>query len=508
MISTFSPTLASAAAHGRQVAPHAPEIRFASVGAGDSAAPRSVLEVAPGATAQKASPMADGSAYVSACMRDPLPASKPLAGRQVCQLRASDSKSSESEPHRILAGTVYLRKPDPKITLDDGESQADVNLNCEAHFEADAEPIVCRHLAVAVWQARSEYLQTKTAGQPIDRFSYEKFSDIEKIQKSVPASTEALYDAVTARSSRHHLVLASRWGDFLDPQFKSLKPGGHRHLLVLSHTHVMLAELQVKQRESGVSYRVLMFYDPNQTITHRRVVLDEASTQRIALGDFLPEDGLADYFTANPEQCLAHVIELDPAFLSGQDTAQRVDTKSHRSDTSLAPELLTPYELRLRSCYGLFEGLEDRLGQALARCNPQQAFELLEGHDEEGESALAAALVNGHTRVVEILVKTILDPRYPLAREQRLKLLLAQDACGNPSLLIAIQRRHIDAARLLVDALCKPDAGWTDEKLSRFLLRTTQEGQVDRSLAEMSGYSSAADRLTAVLALSDETFAD
>ncbi len=358
---------------------------------------RQVREVRPGPVADPPIPLAASSA-------------------QACATRLE-----QREVRLVEAPEPYLRALDPGMSalltsVEEGETERDVNLNCKARFTDSDEEIACRHLAIAVWRARSTYLQARQAGEPTGRFSYSGFATTERLQATVDSSTDTLYEAIAARSGRSHLVLASRWGAFLEDQFKTLKPGEHRHLLVVSVNHVMLAELQVKQKEGQSPYRVVMFYDPNQTLTHQRLVLDESSTRACTLGTFLEEDDLADYFPSDPAERLARVIELDPADLgdSPSPEASRADTKSQPASVTHAGPQCSVAELQLRISDNLNAGLAQRLVQTLAGCNRQQALDLLLARDRNGTPGLVTAMQQGNTETARILVEAALSPRLGL----------------------------------------------------------------------------------------------
>jgi hypothetical protein len=421
---------------------------------------------------------------------------------------------AQRETRLLQAPEPYLRALDPRMaailsTLEDGETERDVNWNCKAHFKDTGEEIACRHLAIAVWEARSKYLQAKQAGASPGRFSYADLASVERIEATVDPATEALYDAIIAQSDNSHLVLASRWGEFLDDQFKTLKPGEHRHVLVFSVYHVMLAELQLKQKAGQPPYRVVMFYDPNQTLTHQRVILDGPGTRACRLGTFLDDDALADYFPSAPGQRLARVIALDPADLGDAVSSgpKRSDTKSQPASVTYASPWCSASELQLRVCDGLHAGLAQRLNQTLAACGAQQALDLLQAQTEKGEPLLAHALAKGDAAMVQVLVDAIQGCAPLLQPAQRLELLLARDAAGRPGLMAAIQSRWQEAATVLVEALLQPDSHWSEEDLACFMVGIRADGQEDWSLAKDPAFTCAGDRLRNLLTLPSEVVA-
>lgn len=148
-------------------------------------------------------------------------------------------KGQASPSPRAQPGHVYFRAPDWRQgdgrSLEEAyEVEFDTNLNCEVVFKDGKEEIACRHLVLAVAQARMAYLEKKKGGESVGRFSYADFSESDKLQATVGSWTEPLYDLISSRSPNPQLVLLSEWGRFLEDQFKNLQPGAHRHLLVTS----------------------------------------------------------------------------------------------------------------------------------------------------------------------------------------------------------------------------------------------------------------------------------
>ena len=388
-------------------------------------------------------------------------------------------KGQASPSPRAQPGHVYFRAPDWRQgdgrSLEEAyEVEFDTNLNCEVVFKDGKEEIACRHLVLAVAQARMAYLEKKKGGESVGRFSYADFSGSDKLQATVGSWTEPLYDLISSRSPNPQLVLLSEWGRFLEDQFKNLQPGAHRHLLVTSSNHAMLLELQVKQEKAGEPYRVVMFYDPNQTVTHQRVVLDASTTRSCQIHDFLSDDDLVEYFPEAVPERMACVIPLDPSHLRAPDQALKDlmsgDRKSRSLGISHVGAYCTTAELTLRLQVGAVEGLPTRLIQTLAQSDADQALTLLRFELPDTTSLLHWALLEGHVEVVAALVAKLVDPGVGLAPQERLKLMLARDARGVPGLLMAITKQHKEAASVLLDALLGAQSGIGKEDLQKFLV--------------------------------------
>jgi hypothetical protein len=388
-------------------------------------------------------------------------------------------KGQASPSLQAQAGHVYFRAPDWRQgdgrSLEEAyEAEFETNLNCEVVFKDSKEKIECRHLVLAVAQARMAYLEKKKGGEAVGRFSYADFSVSDKLQATVGPWTEPLYDLISSQSPNPQLVLLSEWGRFLENQFKDLQPGAHRHLLVTSSNHAMLLELQVKQEKGGEPYRVAMFYDPNQTVTHQRVVLDTSTTRNCQIHDFLADEDLEEYFPEVLSERMACVIPLDPSHLRAPEQALKDlmsgDRKSRSLDISHVGVHCTTTELTLRLQVGAVEGLPTRLTQTLAQSDAGQALALLRFELPDKTSLLHWALLEGHVEVVAALVAKLVDPGVGLAHQERLKLMLARDARGVPGLLMAITKQHKEAARVLLDAILGAQSGISKEDLQKFLV--------------------------------------
>jgi hypothetical protein len=430
----------------------------------------------------------------------------PLRKRKALLAPAAGPSGQALIPGGALPGHVYFRAPEWKEgsgrSRDEAyEAQEAIDLNCEVSFRDSADMIECRHLALAVGQARSDYLQQKKSGTPVGRFSYSAFASAETLQAAASSQLETLFSALLERPPSHHLLRLDQWGEFLHDQFKGIQPGEHRHALLTSIRHVMLLELQVKQKEGAPSYRVVTFYDPNQTATHQRVVLDDATTRTSRISDFLPEDELAHYFPATDSQPVARVIDLTPDLLRTPASALEVlakgDTKRAHLQISHAADRCSVAELQLRVMYNLAEGLSDRLALSLKDCKANAAFTLLQACDDDARPALYLALAQGHPHVVQALVEKILDPTVNLSSAQRLELLLARDQSGDPGLLMAFTHHHSEAARVLVEAVLDAKSGLRREDLSAFLV--ARAGAVDEAALTPLGQSDPALTLRQLL---------
>ncbi len=428
---------------------------------------------------RKEPPAKESASVPSALATPPAAGDGSLRKRKVWAVPPKGLAGEGSPPPIAKAGHVYFRAPDWRDgdgrSLEEAyQAEFDKNLNCEVVFKDGKENIECRHLVLAVAQARMAYLEKKKSGESVGRFSYADFSLPDTLQARVGAWTESLYDVIFSRSPKPQLVLLSEWGGFLEHQFKDLQPGAHRHLLVTSSNHAMLLELQVKTTPVGAPYRVVMFYDPNQTVTHQRAVLDASTTRSARIHDFLSDEDLALYFPEAESEQMACVIPLDPSHLRAPDQALKDslsgDCKSRSLQTAYAGPYCTSAELTLRLQLGALDGLPERLVQTLAQSDASQVLNLLRFELPDTTSLLHWALLEGRAQVVSALAGKLVDPRVSLAPQERLKLLLARDARGVPGLLMAITKQHKEAASVLLDAILAPQSGIGKEDLQKFLV--------------------------------------
>lgn len=222
-------------------------------------------------------------------------------------VRYVDSAGLPVGKPRPLRGLTHIRRPDafadaPPEDFPAVASRARKNLNMQSRFLSPAsddgigDKIVCRHLMIKWLQMRTEYLserQGALAGRarPAEskqgvpqRFSFAPLMSTPEIAQNVGVEAEQAYEEVFSTRPQA-LTDFSSFGSALQEQFERMKEGGEsvRHFALLTDTHGMAVELQIKEELEGsqasTAY-VVTFYDPNETRTHSRTTFWEPSDVR------------------------------------------------------------------------------------------------------------------------------------------------------------------------------------------------------------------------------------
>ncbi len=288
-------------------------------------------------------------------------------------------------------------------------------LNLVAKFPESDSPIACRHLALDWIARRQAHLagypggESKTMeGKSSSRFTNLKVSSQEELQKNVLPTTEGQFHRIAAdREKSAAIVYLSQLSDFFKQEFSSLAPGQHRHFLLVSTNHAMAVELRCKERAASSPCYVLNFYDPNRTVTSRRMVFERPESVSLLAADLIPrERDLATYFGDIPKDRVGLFCRLadpsDPASLAQRKAALVV----HRPASGLTS--CAPREVWLRARYGLAQGM-DAFMESQVLCDkgdPQANSVRLDGRAPEEEySALMTAILSGNFDIARSMVE-------------------------------------------------------------------------------------------------------
>lgn len=293
------------------------------------------------------------------------------------------------------------------------------HLNGTAHFTDSKAPIVCRHLALN-WIARRQAHhtghrlsdgETKAAETKSSRrFTNFAVSSVQGIQDNVPASTEAAFQGIAAdRSKSAAIVYLSQLSDFLKQEYSSMAPGQNRHFCLVSTNHAMAVELRCKEDEvSGRSY-VLNFYDPNRTVTSRRMVFKSPEDVSVAAQHLIPAEAwVSGYFGATEKDRVGLFIRMtDPADAPGAKPPQPV-LAVHRPTGD--PAACAPEEVWLRARYGLAQGVDAFMESRVlsASSNHKANYARLDGRstgDGRDESACLTAIMFRNFDIAKSMVE-------------------------------------------------------------------------------------------------------
>jgi len=221
-----------------------------------------------------------------------------------------------------LSGNWYYRRSEK--AEHESESKAHTrtlitHFNAKATFtaptQASGTAIVCRHLVVGWLRERYIYQDDKRlfSGDQLARFSYTNFASAEKISEQITADDEEVLDNIKFNSTRNYLVGLDRLSIFLMEQLKAMKIGDVRHFVVSSGGHAMALELQYKANESLKPQYVVNFYDPNRTVTHKRVTIGDPN--QLAGENIANRLGVEIYFKGHVGDPMLMFHHIDPPML-------------------------------------------------------------------------------------------------------------------------------------------------------------------------------------------------
>lgn len=332
------------------------------------------------------------------------------------------------------------------------------NLNGKATFPSNGRPISCRHLATDHVRA----LQAQSASRQVQRFAdawIERRGSARKIAMSVRPETEERYDELLHHAPDDYLVGHGQWGAFMRTRFASLRPGMQKHYLVVTPLHAMSLDLAVKNVDGALRYCATL-YDPNDTLTRRRIVEDDLDQ----VGRWQADtwiDGFAIFayygrpspnaapsiFIAVPNEFHSHPIRY-PLF-AGHGRRREITEfldPAERASAGTAHQLFQAWHVT-----------EDRLRAKLALCNtPKDKAALLAAESSAGIPGVFVSFASGDAQAIRALgaVASSLRDRGELTNAQLFDLLCpTEPSSGFSGLEMAMIGDRASAIRALRDAI-------------------------------------------------------
>lgn len=393
----------------------------------------------------------------------------------------------------VLGQIYFASDPVSKDILSD-------NYNMEAFFvNADHStrslPIACRHLAYYWALKRQQENASKKIGAHFVERLREDLGDLEKIQSNIPLAVEDRYRDILHRSSENYFVGRSQWGKFIQAQFVKMKVPATRHLSVDSGVHAMLVELKTKKIANDNVQYVVLFYDPNWTLTYRRCVENDlAKVASWSQESLMSEEDI--YFCFGEEKISRWAVLPDqlhkrtittpifPDTVPIKRSLELFATAEEAMDPSLAWHLfanglsLAMLERQLSKCRtveekkalmvakntqgipGLYMVFQDNYAHTLRNfvvimkmameqgwLSSTELNEILAAKNLTEVPGLYMALQEGHADIVLVfgeLLKIALQEQY-LDIKQVTHLLMAEKANGTQGIHMALHNRHMKA---------------------------------------------------------------
>ncbi|WP_346825067.1 ShET2/EspL2 family type III secretion system effector toxin (plasmid) [Ralstonia solanacearum] len=361
----------------------------------------------------------------------------PLANRR--------SEGEGASPDGVAPAGRAASKETPYFP--DNERRA-TDLNGHIQLAPDTNPgmdrLWCRHLARAYQRAaedddngKFDFNRFAMVGEP----HYDNFVDRAWRDNYLPAREETLG---LVPAMQRTVIDGDRFGVFLGEAFRELASTGKNHATAILSTanfgetqaavtkytgHAMSVSMRIKRDGEGRDVYVARVYDPNRTLTHKRVrVTDLQSLERLTFHDFL--DTGVDYGRPSVLSVISPSLSLehDPGLT-------RTGDATLKGRLHMAMRENVPWEIR--------EVIRQLNNPATrAHLSDEERNALLAAKDASGQTALGVAmnldLVDAMSMYGRTLRESGLEP------EAQAELLAAKDAKGVPTLQLAVQYGQSD----------------------------------------------------------------
>ncbi len=345
-------------------------------------------------------------------------------------------------PRRTFPGLVAAPPAAARVTKEVpyfSSKRPLTNLNGQISFEKGMEPtdanvdkLWCRHLALAYCLASDD----NDGKFDFDKLSisgplhYDNFVDKAWRDKYLQPRNY-LHGAGMGADARRAVVDSDRFGASLANAFKMLEATGQSHASAVinvaefretgatSYTgHAMAMTIKVKtDPDEGTPVYVVTVYDPNHTVTHKRVkVTDPQALERLAFRDFVDAG-----FSYGNAAAVAVMSKTLPAGFEGESAAAEEGVVKARIGLALrenVPEALDIVAALLSE-------------PGLAQIDQGKLADTLEAKESSGVSTLSQALTLGNSEAVRAYGR-LLD-KAGLPSHIHAKLLGAMAAPGIPT---------------------------------------------------------------------------
>ena len=325
------------------------------------------------------------------------------------------------------------------------------NFNGEAWLPGTIKKIMCRHLV--------EHRQSVQERHPKFKFDDAQFASKEAIFNHVSRDTEAKHNHLLAHAKEARLFHNRDFGKALVQQLEAMTAKGEafRLILLTSADHAMSVGLKHKEKAGKPPYVVELF-DPNRTTSHVRIASDNLSTlgtltlENLIDGADLDNviDGADLYNDYYPKPDSLSMMFVRPPPQEEQAMTGPVQgVVENRTLTSSIEDKEINATALFHMLKNGFAGDLRRLKGEIASRPEKERIELLEAKNAKGNPGLYFALQEGHADTIRAFGELLsLVPK-----DQRAKLLEAKDARKLPGLYMALQEGHADAIKAFGELL-------------------------------------------------------
>ncbi|CAG9186984.1 ShET2/EspL2 family type III secretion system effector toxin [Cupriavidus pampae] len=338
-------------------------------------------------------------------------------GTQVVTEHAIAVRRHGRQPARLLAPPTAHAAKRTDVPYLSQKRDEKINLNCKTNFIGDPDELIeCRHLSLA-WVDNFLSKQGKV--------DYKLFSTPKILADNVSIDYENIF-LRTIERSKVSLVSFSEWGREIHNKFEQMELNKKTFdtILLNSLNHVMALGLRIKQKEGGLRAYVVMFYDPNSTVAHKRLeAIDRDSLRGYTAQDFLPKKDL-DFYEMDCTAFLDAPVNDEP----------RLAALPQSISAAIIQQLLT---------YGLADGLR-HLRDLLKATPAADRLSLLTGENRAGVPSILIALQHGYAEAIRAFGELVKAAE--LQQQQLFELLAAKRSSdGAPGLHMALSAGHAEA---------------------------------------------------------------
>ncbi|MGE0333434.1 MAG: ShET2/EspL2 family type III secretion system effector toxin [Ramlibacter sp.] len=254
-----------------------------------------------------------------------------------------DRSGQQQGTPRTLAGSIYQHTNEgisqelaAKVTLNGVGTLGDI---APTPLESPNGPIVCRTLSMLWLMERHNHHARKDAkgpgadGKADHAFSYAPLQSKQAIEQSVTSDTLREVEGVMIGCQATALYDTDNFGAMLGEQFKRMAPGDTHYFMASTPYHMLGIEMRVKDVPHAGTMRreyVVNLYDPNQTITHSRVMAhDPGWFDAHGLEHWMDQDRVREYFPGEPK--IGTLVQwVPPEHRAGSHgTGERLETAVH-----------------------------------------------------------------------------------------------------------------------------------------------------------------------------------
>lgn len=311
------------------------------------------------------------------------------------------------------------------------------NFNEAAEFTDTMKAVDCTYLAT--------YQQVQQAQDRRIKFDYRKFSSPEKIADHVKPGISKTYQSLKAQASETHLIGNRKFGRFLARQFDAMEKDGKQSSLMLveSTNHVMNLGLLIKEDETAKKSYVVKFFDPNETTTGTRsqansVHMFETQTLASYITDEREMEG--NY----PEPMGMSMIFVRPQENAQASTSISTDSRAGKTLTSIDIEEIDATVVWHLMNEG-FDGNLRQLRDHFISLSEDERIALLMASDADGNPALYMSMQNGHAPAIKAYDE--LMALVPIPEDLHMELLAGKNGKDAPALSMCIYGGHVEAVK-------------------------------------------------------------